>query len=431
MLCRATHAGVAHEPRAPTRAAGKACWKCLRRFSWRKRSRYRRIPGNWAQFKLLFRRAGVKWVRGWGYKFIDLLLFVTAALVIGAPHMERGMPSIRSSMQRSRGWRWRLSQGAWEACGGWAGRGALLAAGAVHGTAWELERVRGNVTLAMLTLAIISVVASLGVFGKDRLVFWRESSSGQRPPGPAPPPARPTPPAMHMMQAMCTFYKWVDMGKVASSIMPFLLDERERWTKATHSLGHAAYDASLGVGGSAAVLTSGGGVLPGLRTSAYFLGHAGLNLIDITVQPAIFMSLYYTLTLPEINFLNYYVGEWAPCLLGYTISPPRTSLRCTARFNTPCPALLPERQRNQEVLVTAVAWMVAWYASGLGYWASVAMAPQNSMVAAATCIMILGGFLNGVDPRFRSLSPFMKHVIGEPAPPPPPPPTEELPRAWE
>ena len=25
----------------------------------------------------------MKWVRGWGYKFIDLLLFVTAALVIG------------------------------------------------------------------------------------------------------------------------------------------------------------------------------------------------------------------------------------------------------------------------------------------------------------------------------------------------------------
>lgn len=56
---------------------------------------------------------------------------------------------------------------------------ALLAAGAVHGTAWELEKVRGNVTLAMLTLAVISVIASLGVFGKDRLVFCREASSGK------------------------------------------------------------------------------------------------------------------------------------------------------------------------------------------------------------------------------------------------------------
>ena len=60
--------------------------------------------------------------------------------------------------------------------------------GAVHGTAWELEKVRGNVTLAMLTLAIISVVASLGVFGKDRLVFCRESSSGASGSPPPPPP---------------------------------------------------------------------------------------------------------------------------------------------------------------------------------------------------------------------------------------------------
>lgn len=49
----------------------------------------------------------------------------------------------------------------------------------MHGTAWEMEKVRGNVTLAMLTLAIISVIASLGVFGKDRLVFCREASSGK------------------------------------------------------------------------------------------------------------------------------------------------------------------------------------------------------------------------------------------------------------
>ena len=35
------------------------------------------------QFKLLLRRAGVKWVRGWSYKFIDMLLFVGAALVVG------------------------------------------------------------------------------------------------------------------------------------------------------------------------------------------------------------------------------------------------------------------------------------------------------------------------------------------------------------
>ena len=53
-----------------------------------------------------------------------------------------------------------------------------VGAGVVHGTSWELEKVRGNGVMAMLTLAIISVVAALQVFGKDRLVFWRESESG-------------------------------------------------------------------------------------------------------------------------------------------------------------------------------------------------------------------------------------------------------------
>lgn len=209
-----------------------ACW------SWpfqRKKRKFRSIPGVTKQFKLLLRRAGVKWVRGWSYKFIDMLLFVGAALVVGV----------------------------------------------VHGTSWELEKVRGNAVMAMLTLAIISVVAALQVFGKDRLIFWRESESG-------------------------------------------------------------------------------------LHTSAFFFGHAAMHLIDIVVQPAIFMSLYYTLTLPEIKFMDYYT----------------------------------------------VAVLVTWYTSGLGYLMSVVMAPQNSMVAAVAVCMIVGGFLNGIEPRYRSLSPIMKHVFG-------------------
>ena len=54
-------------------------------------------------------------------------------------------------------------------------------AGAVHGTSWELEEVRGNAVKTMLTLAAISTVASLQVFGKDRLIFWRESAAGAAP----------------------------------------------------------------------------------------------------------------------------------------------------------------------------------------------------------------------------------------------------------
>ncbi len=60
--------------------------------SWpwgRKKRRFRTIPGVTKQFKLLLRRAGVKWVRGWSYKFIDMLLFVGAALVVGEPCMDQ------------------------------------------------------------------------------------------------------------------------------------------------------------------------------------------------------------------------------------------------------------------------------------------------------------------------------------------------------
>ena len=46
----------------------------------------------------------------------------------------------------------------------------------------------------------------------------------------------------------------------------------------------------------------------GLRTTAFFFGHQVMHLIDIVVQPAIFMSVYYTLTLPEIKFINYYIS---------------------------------------------------------------------------------------------------------------------------
>jgi hypothetical protein len=50
-------------------------------------------------------------------------------------------------------------------------------------------------------------------------------------------------------------------------------------------------------------------VTAGLSTAAYFCGHATLHLVDVFVQPAIFLSVYYTLTLPEIRFVDYYVGE--------------------------------------------------------------------------------------------------------------------------
>ena len=60
-----------------------------------------------------------------------------------------------------------------------------------------------------------------------------------------------------------------------------------------------------------------------------------------------------------------------------------------------------------------MAVLVVWYASGVGYVASILMAPQNAMTAAVATVMIMGGFLNGVQPRYVSLSPFMKRAVGE------------------
>ena len=65
--------------------AGHSTIACCRLPWRRRRRRYRSIPGVPKQFKLLLRRAGVKWVRGWSYKFIDILLFAGAALVVGQP----------------------------------------------------------------------------------------------------------------------------------------------------------------------------------------------------------------------------------------------------------------------------------------------------------------------------------------------------------
>ena len=58
-----------------------------------------------------------------------------------------------------------------------------------------------------------------------------------------------------------------------------------------------------------------------------------------------------------------------------------------------------------------------WYCSGLGYVMSVMLEPQNSMVASVAIVLVLGGFFNGVEPRFRTLTPTMKAVFGAPHPP--------------
>lgn len=67
---------------------------------------------------------------------------------------------------------------------------------------------------------------------------------------------------------------------------------------------------------------------------------------------------------------------------------------------------------NEQLCAAAVSVGVVWYTSGLGYVMSVMLEPQNSMVASVAVCLVLGGFFNGIEPRFRTLSSFMKVVFG-------------------
>jgi hypothetical protein len=92
----------------------------------------RATPGAGRQFAVLASRAGVKWARNWSSMFANLLLLAFAALVCGA----------------------------------------------VHGTGGAAGDVRGQAALVMLTMGVTAAATALPVFGRDRVVFWRERASG-------------------------------------------------------------------------------------------------------------------------------------------------------------------------------------------------------------------------------------------------------------
>lgn len=75
-----------------------------------------------------------------------------------------------------------------------------------------------------------------------------------------------------------------------------------------------------------------------------------------------------------------------------------------------------ERGAEGDWCGSAVSLGVVWYTSGLGYVMSVMLEQQNSMVASVAVCLVLGGFFNGIEPRFRTLSSFMKAVFGAPPP---------------
>ncbi|GAB4822174.1 hypothetical protein N2152v2_009220 [Parachlorella kessleri] len=104
----------------------------------------------------------------------------------------------------------------------------------------------------------------------------------------------------------------------------------------------------------------------GIRPLPYFLAHSVIQLIDITIQPLIFLAAYYSLTLPSIAFSQLYLA----------------------------------------------GLLVTWYCSSLGCLMSVVLRPANALVATIVVALMLGGFLNGVNPKYREMSPTMKRVSG-------------------
>lgn len=87
----------------------------------------------------------------------------------------------------------------------------------MHGTGWTNWDFKGHIALIMLTLGIIAASGALAVFGKERLVHWRERESG-------------------------------------------------------------------------------------VRVFSYFMANSTTNMVDVFIQPLVFLSVYYSMTIPSISF---------------------------------------------------------------------------------------------------------------------------------
>lgn len=199
---------------------------------FRRKAKLRETPGLFSQLFILFTREVTQWTRGWMTKFMDIMLLVVAAVTCGA----------------------------------------------IHGTGTGPNDVRGNSALVLLTMGILACTTSLGVFGKDKLVFWREKDNG-------------------------------------------------------------------------------------LRVFPYFAAKTLINLVDITIQPLIFIAIYDSMTLPSISFGMYYL----------------------------------------------IALLVVWWTTSAGTLISVLVSDQsNALVAAVAFVLITGGFINGVSPNYKELGDFTK-----------------------
>lgn len=93
----------------------------------------RSFPGFFNQLHLLLRRGAIKYVRSfWPQKVTDVLLLLTASVIIGL----------------------------------------------IHGTSWGLTNVPTNAVMSMTCLGVLTTVTHLRTFSLNRLLRWRETASG-------------------------------------------------------------------------------------------------------------------------------------------------------------------------------------------------------------------------------------------------------------
>eukprot|EP00873_Tetraselmis_striata_P005361 jgi/Tetstr1/425625/TSEL_016045.t1 len=183
------------------------------------------------QFLIIFHRSAKKYQRSWVTRMIDILSVIGVALIIGG----------------------------------------------IQGTSWTISRAGVNFTLYLLALGVLVTTGTLRVFGKTKVVHWREASSGY-------------------------------------------------------------------------------------NVLSVYLGTIAFDLIDVTLRPLLFSTMYWSLTASSV--------DW-PYLFG-------------------------------------VSWMCSWFCSGMAYILSTVLPADNMTLAGASVPLVMAGFLNGYNPTlasFGALSP--------------------------
>ena len=127
--------------------------------------------------------------------------------------------------------------------------------------------VRPNTALILLGLGIISTATSLSLFGRDRVVFWREKAAG----------------------GTCLW------GQSEADLFGLT-----RGGRGAAAWGRAALARGCRPTAPCPFLS----VHAGIGALPYFLANTAVQIIDIVVQPLIFVAVYYSMTLPAISFMK-------------------------------------------------------------------------------------------------------------------------------